>query len=129
MIAILLLLVSCAEKMMEKPKNLIEKQEMVDILSDLAILNAAKSANVNVLKNNHIDPTEYVFNKYEIDSVQFVESDRYYASLPSGEYEAIYKAVEAKLEKEKNKLTESKKIKDSLRSKELKSKKIKDSLQ
>ncbi|WP_276168210.1 DUF4296 domain-containing protein [Zobellia alginiliquefaciens] len=99
---------------MKKPENLIPKDKMVQILQDLAIVNAAKTTNVQVLRENDVEPMDYIFNKYDIDSLQLVESDRYYASLPV-EYEEIYKEIEANLEREGKALEEQKKINDSLR--------------
>ncbi len=127
-----MLLFSCVEKLVEKPDNLIPKEKMVNILNDMAILNAAKSTDITILRNHGIEAMEYIYSKYEIDSVQFVESDFYYASLPQ-EYEAIYIEVEAKIEKEKERIEEVKKVNDSVnRMKQeaikKKRKRIKDSL-
>ncbi len=104
---------------MDKPENLIPKEKMILILNDLAIVNAAKVTNAQVLRDHKIEPTEYIFTKYGIDSVQFVESDRYYASVPE-EHEEIYTAVEAKLEAEKERIVTAKKIRDSLKATEMK---------
>ncbi len=127
-----MLFFSCAEKLVEKPDNLIPKEKMVEILNDMAILNAAKSTDIAILRNHNIEAMKYIYSKYEIDSVQFVESDFYYASLPK-EYEAIYLGVEAKIEKEKVRIEEVEKVNDSLNKlkKEAikKRKSIKDSLQ
>jgi hypothetical protein len=124
-----ILLFSCAEKLIKKPDNLIPRDKMVEILKEMTILNAAKSTNLGILKDNGIDPTTYVFEKFDVDSIQFVESDRYYASLPQ-KYEAIYKEVESLLEAQKKRVEEIKKINDSLKSldKEYKFNKLKDSL-
>lgn len=108
-----LILCSCGEKLIKEPDDLIPKDKMVDILSDLAILNAAKNANPKLLKEQDIEPTRFVFEKYKIDSLQFVTSDTYYASLPK-EYEAMYVEIEELLNKMKDSMTEAKKIKDSL---------------
>ncbi len=133
---LIIFLASCGEQLMEKPKDLIPKDQMVAILKDLAVVNAAKNTNISILKEHNIEPTDYIFKKYNIDSARFVKSDTYYASLPS-EYEAIYKEVEANLEKEKKILQEANKISDSLKAiemekkrgaKQQKSKKVKDSL-
>ncbi|CAM4234918.1 DUF4296 domain-containing protein [Zobellia nedashkovskayae] len=105
---------SCNETLLEKPKNIIPKEKMVEILQDLAIVNAAKTTNLQVLRDNGVEPMDYIFNKYSIDSLQLVESDRYYASLPV-EYEKIYKEVEANLERDAKALEDQKKINDSLR--------------
>ncbi len=112
-LALTIVLVSCAEKLLEKPENLIPEAKMVEILNDLAIVNAARVTNVEVLRDHNITPMQYIFSKYDIDSLQFVESDRYYASIPEL-HEKIYVAVEEKLEIEKERITENKKVRDSL---------------
>lgn len=113
-ILILLLAYSCGEKLIEKPENLIPRDKMVLILKDMAILNAAKGVNLGILKDNGVEPTSYVLEKHDIDSALFVESDRYYASLPL-EYEALYTEVEALLEEKRIQLEEENKIADSLK--------------
>ncbi len=110
---LMLLLFSCAEKLIEKPDNVIPQDKMVLILKDMAIINAAKGTNLGKLRDNGVDPTTYVFEKYEVDSAQFVDSDRYYASLPIV-YESIYKEVEASLENQRVQLEAEKKEMDSL---------------
>ncbi|MFS4468684.1 DUF4296 domain-containing protein [Maribacter sp. 2210JD10-5] len=119
-VGLLLFLLACGEKLIDTPENLIPKDEMVLILKDMAILNAAKGINLGKLKEYGIDPTNHVFEKYGIDSAQFVESDRYYASLPE-DYEALYIEVETLLEKEKEILDEAKKLVDSLERNKMKS--------
>lgn len=99
----LFLTAGCNQKVIEKPEDLIAKDKMVDILFDLAIINAGKAIDPNVMKENQIEPMSYIYTKYEIDSAQFVKSDLYYASIPQ-EYETIYKALEERLEEEKTRL-------------------------
>lgn len=130
----ILALAGCNENLLEKPDNLISEDKMVEVLKDLAIVNAAKTTNIAVLQDNDIEPMDYIYEKHGIDSVQFVESDRYYASLPK-KYEQIYKKVESRLEKETKKIEEEKKVNDSLRRLELENRggetyleKVKDSL-
>jgi len=105
---------ACNEKLIEKPENLIPKDKMVMILKEMAIINAAKNTNRELLSDNNIEPTSFVFNKFKIDSVQFVLSDKYYASMPL-EYESIYKKIDTLLFIEKEKLQAQKKEKDSLK--------------
>ncbi len=108
-------LFACSEKVIEKPENLIPKDQMALILYDLAIINAAKTTNPSYLINRNFESMPFIYRKYGIDSVQFVQSDIYYASIPD-EYESIYKVVEARLELEKNEVDESKtRISDSIR--------------
>ncbi len=109
-----LCLTACNDTLLEKPDNLIPEDKMVEVLKDLAIVNAAKSTNISVLRDNDIQPMDYIYQRHDIDSVQFVESDRYYASLPVT-YERIYKKVESKLEQEVQDVEEAKKLNDSLR--------------
>lgn len=114
-------LCSCVQKLIDEPDNLISEEKITNILYDLAILNAAKSTNSKILKNNGIEPMQYLFSKYEIDSVQFVESNRYYASLPE-EYENIYTAINERLKSESKRMEDAKKSIDSVKTRERKTK-------
>lgn len=91
---------------MEPPEDLIPQEKMVAILHDLALINAAKNSNPSVLENNNIEPMRYIYSKYGIDSLQFVSSDVYYASIPLV-YEAIYRKVSTQLESEKKKIQDA----------------------
>lgn len=99
----LCILVSCNEKVVKKPENLIPHDKMVAILYDISILNAGRSINQNILTEHDVEPMEYIYKKYKIDSLQLVQSDTYYASLPT-EYEAIYTQIKDRLEKEQEHL-------------------------
>ena len=96
-LSLCLLLFSCGEKVIEPPKDLISKDKMAAILYDLAILNSTKGTNPAILKNNNIELMPFIFKKYKIDSLQFVASDVYYASIPL-QYQSIYETVEKRLE-------------------------------
>lgn len=115
-ILLALVVVSCVEKLIEKPDNLIPRDKMIAVLKDMAILNAGKATktNIRILKENGIEPTQYLFEKHDIDSTVFVESDRYYASLPL-QYVSMYEEIEALLTKEKKLMDEAKKISDSIK--------------
>jgi len=108
-----ILLTSCGEKLLEKPEDLVPKDKMINILKDMTILNSARSTSVTVFHDYNIEPTTFIFSKYGIDSLQFVTSDNYYASLPN-EYEAMYAEIDKQLDNEKEQMSEAKKIKDSL---------------
>src|SRR5690606_2823410 len=95
----LCMLVSCNEKIVEKPKNLIPQEKMVAILYDISLLNAARSINESILIEHDVEPMAYIYNKYKIDSLQLVKSDTYYASLPTV-YETIYTQIKDRLAKE-----------------------------
>lgn len=114
MFSIIVLVISCAEKLIEEPENLIPAEKMVSILNDLAILNAARTTKIGILEDNGIESMKFIFKKHGIDSTQFVLSDRYYASRPI-EYESIYSKVEAMLEAESKRIKQIKLLNDSLR--------------
>ena len=129
-----MLVLACNEKVIEPPENLIPQDAMINILYDLSVLNAAKNTNPDVLNENGIETMEYLYTKYSIDSVQFVKSDLYYASVPL-EYEKIYKAVQARLtvtketfEEERKKQRDSTISTSDLIKTEKKKDKVKDSL-
>lgn len=99
----------------KKPKDLIAKDKMSDIMYDLYILNAAKGVNRKLLELNGVMPLEFVYKKYNIDSLQFADSNTYYA-YDTEVYSALVDKVKADLEKSKElyeKLNnEDQKIKD-----------------
>src|SRR5574343_776611 len=78
LLAFLLVIISCTSAI-EKPKKLIEKDKMVDILYDIALLEAIKSQNVNGGISSK-KANEFLFQKYKIDSLQWEENNKYYAS-------------------------------------------------
>lgn len=71
---------SCQNTPIEKPDNLIDQDKMVDIMFDINVLEAMKSQTTLVLETNKINPNTYIYKKYNIDSLQFANSDKYYAS-------------------------------------------------
>lgn len=113
-VVLIIFFISCNEQLMEKPDQLIPRDKMVAVLKDLALVNAAKTTNITQLRDKKLDPMAYVFERHDIDSVQFVESDRYYASLPV-EYEKIYQQVEAEIQKDIDVLKKAEAEEDSLK--------------
>lgn len=98
LVGVVLLVASCYQyKKPEKPKNLISKDKMVDILIDVKLISSANAANKKIMEDHGINPETYVFTKYNIDSLQFALSNDYYAFY-SKEYEAIYTKVIDSLE-------------------------------
>ncbi|NNG11032.1 MAG: DUF4296 domain-containing protein [Arenibacter sp.] len=111
---VFIMLLSCNEKVVEKPENLIPEEKMISVLYDMAVINAAKNMNQDILLEYDIEPMAYIYSKHGVDSLQFVKSDLYYASNPS-EYETIYTAVKDKLEKDEQYMEEHKKKMDSIK--------------
>lgn len=127
-LGIVILSFACNEDLVEKPDNLISKDKMIEILKEMAIVNAAKNSKMTLFQENNINPTDYVFKKFNIDSLQFVLSDKYYASKPDI-YEAIYIEVDTLLSREKRAATVLKVQRDSIKNAKKKAlKKLNDSL-
>jgi len=93
--------ISCKDAVVKKPKNLIERSKMIDIIHDLALLEGAKSQTVGTLK--YPKPIEFIKNKYKVDSLTFAQSTQYYAS-DSKDYKKMYDEVKSRLKKESIKL-------------------------
>ena len=115
----LLLFVSCYDiEKPQKPIDLILEDQMVDVLVDISIMASAKGINKRVLENKGIIPVAYIYNKHGIDSLQFVNSNNYYAH-DIEVYNKIYDKVKDSLiklrdkykalEKEENKKKDEKK--------------------
>jgi hypothetical protein len=79
------------------PENLIERDQMEDIIFDVAMVNAARGFNVQRLKSNKISPDSYVFDKHNIDSLQYAQSTVYYAA-DSEDYKSMYRNVQTRLD-------------------------------
>ena len=98
-----LLLFSCQQNAIDKPDNLIDEDTMEDIIYDLAVLEAIKQNNPSSLENKNITASTYVYDKYDIDSLQFVNSNHYYASDVHN-YLKMYQRIEERLGKEKTEM-------------------------
>jgi len=101
LISFIFLLGSCTVKNeIQKPEKFIEKEVMEKILYDLALLQALKGYSPQELKKNSINPKSYIYQKYKIDSIQFIENNKYY-SYDIEEYKLMYEHILNRLEKEK----------------------------
>ncbi len=97
----ILIMGSCVNKVeAPKPAKPIDKPTMENILYDLALLQALKSYSPEKLGKNNINSKTYIYQKYNIDSLQFAENNKYYAS-DFTEYQAMFTRVTDRLQKEK----------------------------
>ena len=92
-----ILVTGCKNTTVEKPDNLIDEDKMIEILYDISILEAIKVTNPKSLETRKINSNKYIYQKYKIDSLQFVKSDLYYASDVNN-YGKMYKKVIEKVE-------------------------------
>ncbi|GAA4115809.1 hypothetical protein GCM10022393_16170 [Aquimarina addita] len=95
------------------PENLIEEEQMIDILKDIAFVKAAKSSYRKVFELENIDPEAYILRKYNIDSLTFAENNHWYASQLKT-YDRIFRTVKDTLEYSKNLTDRLRKQQDSL---------------
>ncbi|MFT5254574.1 MAG: hypothetical protein ACI87N_003649 [Flavobacteriales bacterium] len=80
LLVLLLSFVSCKEEVVAKPDRLIAKDQMIDIMYDLAVLEGIKYQNPSSLDSNQINSATYIYKKYKIDSTQLAQSNVYYAA-------------------------------------------------
>jgi len=95
---LIVLFFGCNSNSVEKPKNLIDKDKMVDILYDISLLEAIKTQNINGGMTAKAG-NDFIYKKYKIDSVQFVKSNKYYASDIEG-YKKMFEKVKERLSAE-----------------------------
>lgn len=93
-----ILLFGCKDSYVNKPKKVIDENQMVEIIYELSLLEAMKSQNISV-PNNYPTATEFLKTKYKVDSLTFAQNTKYYASDVE-EYKKMYDKVKEKLKKE-----------------------------
>ena len=111
LLSLLLLLISCATRMMEPPEYLIEESVFADILYDIALLKAVHSTSPATLENQGILIMPYVLEKYQIDSVQLLNSNKYYSTLGTT-YLALFDSIEARLEQKSDLIDSLRRLED-----------------
>ena len=80
-----------------KPDNLIPEDKMVEVLTEISLLNGARTYNKAIMEEKGIDPYPYLMNKFGIDSAQLMQSNNYYAENYK-QYQKIYDQVKIRLE-------------------------------
>ena len=87
-----LLLINCTSNtIIKKPDNLIPKNQMVDVLTDMFLASGGENIK-NIHLQRKVNYFPLVFEKHHIDSTQFKESNFYYVSRID-DYEEILKKV------------------------------------
>lgn len=102
LIAIAGLLLAACRDTASKPDRFIEEDKMVTILYDLYVIEGIRQSNPSSFLERHLEPSEYVLKKYGVDSLQFVESDHWYAA-DTDRYKNLYKKVLDKVQEAKKK--------------------------
>ncbi len=108
-----ILVLSCTSRTIyKKPKNLIDKEKMITIWTDIYIAAGARSVKTKSLRNK-INYIPLVLELHAIDSIQFSKSNIYYTSRID-EYEKMFEEVQNRLKEQKDRYDPEVK-KDSLR--------------
>lgn len=91
---------SCDEPVVEKPKNLVSRDKMINILTDIhlaeAIYQTRRFSNDRIMRLTDTDFYYSVLRKHNVPDSTFEMSLIYYTSMPK-EYEKIYSRVLNKL--------------------------------
>ena len=113
---LLILIMSCSNQ--DGPSDLMSEEQMLNFLLDINIINSSRAYRNNSDLNYYNIKDTFLYKKHNIDSLQFVNSNKYYSSNPK-QYLRIYSNLQKKMrfikdsiEIELNK--ETKKIMDSL---------------
>lgn len=96
----------------EKPDNLIPKDQMVNLLTDMFLASGGQHIK-NIHQKRNVNYFPLIYNKYQIDSVQFKASNHYYISKID-DYDEIIKKVDTRLRKLRKQYEEERKVQDSL---------------
>jgi len=98
LLAIVFMVLGCQNvKYPEKPENLIPKEKMIDVLTEVYLSNASRTYNLRVLRDSGYKLDSMLYKKFDIDSLQFAKSHAYYAN-DLDEYVAMFEKVKSKLE-------------------------------
>ena len=112
---VVIYLFSCSNKSAKKPDNLISLETIEEVIYDVYMLNAIKISNKKLLQNEEVSFEKEIFEKYNIDSLQFAKSNDFYA--------ADFETYKALIERIKNRMDLNKKALEQLIEEEKKSKK------
>ena len=99
-LAILIFLISCKDEVVKKPERLIKKDVIINMMYDLAVLEAIKYQNPASLDTFKINSRDYIYKKYKIDSLQFAKSNVYYAS-DYEDYKLMFEQITKRLDANK----------------------------
>ncbi|RXP59473.1 DUF4296 domain-containing protein [Lutibacter sp. HS1-25] len=112
--ALILLLTNCTSNtIISKPKNLIPKDKMVDVITDMLLASGGENIK-NIHMQRKVDYFPLVYEKYQIDSTQFKESNFYYVSRID-DFEEILEKVDKRLSKLRLENETAQNIKDSIK--------------
>lgn len=96
-----ILAASCGKEGVEKPKRLLNEDEMANVIYDMTMMQSVRSSQPQLLESNGVNPKSYVFSKYRIDSLTLAQNNAWYAA-DMDKYQDILKKVTDRIAKEKD---------------------------
>lgn len=105
---VLLLSIVACNQVVEKPDNLIDEDQMVDMIYDISLLDAVKNQGV-VSQVTYPTTSQFLKSKYKVDSLTFAKSSQYYAA-DYKKYKKMYEEVKQRLEEETKKINGGKPV-------------------
>ena len=99
--ALLLIVVACKKNIVPKPDKFLDEKQMESLLYDLAVLESMKVSQAQMLDSLQFNSQQFIYKKYQLDSLSLAQNMVYYASLPK-DYDRIVRKVEEKLKKQRD---------------------------
>ena len=99
--ALLLIVVACKKNIVPKPDKFLDEKQMESLLYDLAVLESMKVSQAQMLDSLQFNSKQFIYKKYQLDSLSLAQNMVYYASLPK-DYDRIVRKVEEKLKKQRD---------------------------
>lgn len=124
LIFVLIVIFSCEQEESKKPINFIEKDKMIDLIVDMKIADKARTI-INKDKKKNLNYMSVVFEKHNIDSLQFKENNAFYTENIEL-YKEIYLVVQARLKDSVAKYKDIKRVNDSITKQKRKNKSLLD---
>ena len=101
-IIIFFLSLSCdISSISKEPNNYISESTLINIIYDYTILNSINDSGFSDDNLDSIFNMDYIYKKYDIDSVKLIESQKFYSKNPR-KMMSIYLEVDKKLKKAKD---------------------------
>ncbi len=108
-------IISCSDvQERQEPKNLLSEKQMVEIYTDMILLDAVKRTNPKNFKSYSLKASEHIYNKYGLDSTSLAENMNYY-NLDFETNAEIYSKVSESVEKRKAYIDSVVHLRDSLK--------------
>ena len=99
--ALLLIVVACKKNIVPKPDKFLDEKQMESLLYDLAVLESMKVSQAQMLDSLQFNSKQFIYKKYQLDSLSLAQNMVYYASLPK-DYDRIVRKGEEKLKKQRD---------------------------